>query len=309
MKLQRLISIIMILLERDKVSSSQLAEMFEVTPRTIFRDIDSINQAGIPIVTYPGANGGIAIMKQYKIEKKLFTFSDITALLKGLESVHTTMIDQEILNATAKIKGLIPEEQVHEIELKSSQIIMDHTPWLCNQKIKLYLQDIKKALNEQRVLSFVYSDEYGTKDRQKIEPYRLVHKENNWYLHGYCYAKEDFCIFQLSRITELQFEVDTYTPRKFDAPPIRRSEHNIITLKLLINASLLDQMLELYGKNNVEPYGNEQFIVQFPFSESEFGYNMLLQMGNQCECLEPPHVRTELIRRIKAMLCIYEPVT
>lgn len=74
MKLERLISIIMILLERDKVSSSQLAEMFEVTPRTIFRDIDSINQAGIPIVTYPGVHGGIAIMEQYKIEKDCSPF-------------------------------------------------------------------------------------------------------------------------------------------------------------------------------------------------------------------------------------------
>lgn len=306
MKLERLISIIMILLERDKVSSSQLAEMFEVTPRTIFRDIDSINQAGIPIVTYPGVHGGIAIMEQYKIEKRLFTVSDITALLTGLGSIHTTMVGEEILNATAKVKGLIPELQVREIEQKSSQVIIDHTPWLCNKKQKLYLQEIKTALNEQRMLSFMYSDQQGTKTRRNVEPYRLVLKENNWYLHGYCYSRQDFRIFRLSRITELELEPDTYTPREFDPRPIRPPEQKMINLTLLINASLLNLMLELCGEDNVEACGNQQFIARFPFSENDFGYNMLLRMGDQCECLEPPHVRTELIRRIKKVLSIYE---
>jgi predicted DNA-binding transcriptional regulator YafY len=98
---------IMLLLEREKISATKLADMFEVTPRTIYRDIETISSAGIPIVTYPGVNGGISIMEEYKIEKKLFTLSDITVLLMGLGSIHSTMSSDEILNTMAKVKGIL----------------------------------------------------------------------------------------------------------------------------------------------------------------------------------------------------------
>jgi len=96
----------MILLEREKISATKLAEMFEVTPRTIYRDVETLNSAGIPITAYPGVNGGISIMEQYKIKKRFFTLSDISALLIGLGSIHSTMSSEEILNTMAKVKGL-----------------------------------------------------------------------------------------------------------------------------------------------------------------------------------------------------------
>lgn len=306
MKIDRLISIIMILLERDKVSASRLAEMFEVTPRTIFRDIDSINQAGIPIITYPGVRGGIGIMEQYKIEKRLFTVSDITALLTGLGSIHSTMSSEEILNAMAKVKGLIPEEQVREIELKSGRIIIDHAPWLGNKILKLKLNDIKTAMDEHRLLTFNYSDQEGKASTRRVEPYRLVLKDANWYLQGYCTAREDFRIFRLSRISALEVLEETYTPREFDPGPLTPPSQEVITITLRIDSSLRDLMLELCGEENVVPYGNHKFTVYFPFTENDFGYHMLLRMGNQCECLEPPHVRAELVRRIKGLLAVYE---
>jgi predicted DNA-binding transcriptional regulator YafY len=118
LKIDRLISIIMILLERKKISAVKLAEMFEVTPRTIYRDIETINLAGIPIITYPGINGGVGIMEEYKIDKKLFTTSDIATLLMGLGSISNAMSNDEIINTLAKVKGLVPAEQIRDIELK-----------------------------------------------------------------------------------------------------------------------------------------------------------------------------------------------
>lgn len=122
LKIDRLISIIMILLERKKISATKLAEMFEVSPRTIYRDIESINSAGIPIITYPGINGGIGIIEEYKIDKKIFTTSDIETLLRGLKGISSTMTNEDIINTIAKVKGLVPDEQIKDIELKSNQI-------------------------------------------------------------------------------------------------------------------------------------------------------------------------------------------
>ncbi len=309
MKIDRLISIVMLLLERKQVSATKLAEMFEVTPRTIYRDVEAISLAGIPIVAQPGVHGGISIMEEYKIAKKLFTVSDITALLIGLGSIHSSLSGEEILHAMAKVKGLIPPEQVRNIELKSNQIAVDHTPWLGDKKLRVNLEEIKLALSEHHFILFQYSDQGGKKSQRKIEPYRLVLKYSNWYIQGYCTTREDFRTFRLSRISGLELLEETFEPREFDYGPLEvsnRTEKKKIPVKLLINEKLLDVLMEFCGEEAIEPVENHKYIVHFPFIEDDFSYSMLLRFGDQCECLEPEHVRQELISRIKSLLQVYE---
>ncbi|MBB6214501.1 putative DNA-binding transcriptional regulator YafY [Anaerosolibacter carboniphilus] len=309
MKIDRLISIIMVLLERKKISATKLAEMFEVTPRTIYRDIETISLAGIPIVTYPGANGGIGIMEEYKLDKKLFTTSDITTLLIGLGSISSTLSSEEIVNTLAKVKGLIPAEQFRDIELKSSQITIDLTPWAGNKNLQPNLEQIKRALNESKCLSFKYSDRSGKKSSRKVEPYKLVLKETNWYLQGYCISKKDFRTFKLSRISALEIMEEMFIPREFHAKPLGEVDwikNRSITIKLLVDESLRERMVEHCGEENIEPDENNKLIVHFPFVEDELGYNLLLSFGDKCECLEPENIRMEVIQRIKKILEVYK---
>lgn len=309
MKIDRLISIIMLLLERKQISATKLAEMFEVTPRTIYRDVETISLAGIPIIAYPGVNGGISIMEEYKIEKKLFTISDITALLIGLGSIHSTMSGEEVLNTMAKIKGLIPAAQIRDIELKSNQITVDHTPWIGNKNQNLNLEEIRTALAENKLISFKYSAQNGIKSQRKIEPYRLVLKNSNWYLQGYCITRNDFRIFKLSRISSLELLEEIFIPREFDYKTLEVSnsiQKKSISIKLLIDESLRDLMIEFCGEENIKPYGNNKFIVFFPFTEDDFSYSMILRLGDKCECLEPENVRLEVIRRVENLFNIYK---
>lgn len=309
MKIDRLISIIMILLEHKKISANRLAEMFEVTARTIYRDVEAISMAGIPIVAYPGINGGIAIMEEYKIEKKLFTISDITALLMGLGSIHSTMSSEEILNTIAKVKGLVPVEQMRDIELRSNQITVDHTPWFGNKNLRVDIDDIKTALNEKRFISFDYSDQRDKKSKRKIEPYRLVLKNSNWYLQGYCITRQDFRTFKLSRLSSFELHEENFTPREFDYKALDSSdkfEKNRITIKLLVDVSLREFMIEFCGEENVKSCENNKLLVNFPFIEDELWYSNLLRFGDKCECLEPEHVRLEVIRRIENLMKNYK---
>lgn len=309
MKIDRLISIIMLLLERNKISAAKLAKMFDVTPRTIYRDIETINLAGIPIVTYPGVNGGIGIMEEYKIEKKLFTISDITSLLIGLGSIHSTITTEEILNTTAKIKGLIPPDQIIDIELKSNQIAIDHTPWIGNRKLNVNLDEIRTALYENRLISFKYSAQNGIKSERKVEPYRLVLKDSNWYLQGYCTTRKDFRTFKLSRITSLEISEDTFVARNFDYKALEMSsdiKKKSILVKLLIDESLKDMMTDFCGEENITPSANGKLIASFPFTEDDYSYGMILRLGDKCKCLEPENVRLELIRRVENLLNIYK---
>ncbi|WP_017413340.1 helix-turn-helix transcriptional regulator [Clostridium tunisiense] len=308
MKIDRLISIIMVLLQRKKISATKLAEMFEVSPRTIYRDIETINSAGIPIITYPGINGGIGIMEEYKIDKKLFTTSDIETLLIGLGSISNAITNDEIINTLAKVKGLVPDEQIRDIELKSSQITVDLTPWIGNKDLQPNLEKIKKALNDKKILSFEYLKGNGKRSNRRVEPYRLVLKELHWYLQGHCDLRQDFRTFKLSRISALEILEDTFIPREFHVKSLGSwdyIEKNIITIKLIVHESLREKMVEHCGEENIQPYEDNKFIVNFPFTEDDFGYNLLISFGDKCECLEPMQVRQEVISRIKNLLKVY----
>jgi len=309
LKIDRLVSIIMILLERKKISAPELAKMFEVNLRTIYRDIDTINQAGIPIITYRGVNGGIGIMEEYKIEKKLFTLSDITELLIGLKSIHSTMSNQELLNTMAKLKGLVPKDEIQQVEKKTNRIKIDHTPWLGNERVQLSLKKINTAINENSFISFKYFDRLGQKSERKIEPYRLVLKNSSWYIQGYCTLREDVRIFEVSNMSSLKVLEEAFIPREFDYDSqdiYFRTDRKTITLKLLIHESLSDIMVEFCGKDNVTLYKDDKYIAYFPFVEDDYFYNMILRFGDKCECLEPEHVRAEIIKRIEKLLSIYK---
>ena len=304
MKLARIVSIIMLLLEQKKISATKLAEMFEVTPRTIYRDIDTINAAGIPIITYPGVNGGISIMEEYKIEKGLFTTSDIISLLIGLGSIPVS--SEDIINTIAKIKGLVPKEHIREIELRANQISIDYTSWQGSKALPPNIEEIKAALNGNYYLSFQYYDRSGEETMRKVEPYRLIFKDSNWYLQAYCTSRQDFRTFRLSRMSSLQVLDETFIPREFDLekpdPPVFQK----ITIKLLVDKSLRGWMADFCGKENIDPHDNDKIIVHFPFMESDYGYGQLLRFGDKCECLEPEEIRQEVIRRATNLLKLYD---
>ena len=307
MKIDRLLSIVIALLEQNKISASKLAEMFEVTPRTIYRDIEAIQAAGIPIVTYTGINGGISILEKYKIDKKFFTKEDITTLMTGLGSISSSVSNGELNKVLTKLQSLIPEEHIQEIKLKSGQIIIDLTTWSGNKKLQSNLNKIKESLNERKYLVFHYLDGSGKSSKRKVEPYQLLWKEEKWYMNSYCTLRNDFRLFKLARISQLKVLDETFSLRKFDIKDLEMNwiEKRIINIKLLADISLKERILERCEEENITYCGKDKMIVNFPFVDDDFDYEELLSFGNKCECLEPIEVREKLIEMIKNMMEIY----
>lgn len=118
MKLERMLAIVILLLQRSKVRGKDLAEMFEVSLRTIYRDIESIHAAGIPITTSSGVGGGIGIMEQYKLNAGLFTTHDMIAILNGLGIMQSTFSGKEVSHALVKLKSIVPEEEFQAMNVK-----------------------------------------------------------------------------------------------------------------------------------------------------------------------------------------------
>ena len=309
MKIDRLVSIIMILLDTKIIGAQELADRFEVSPRTIYRDIDTINLAGIPVRSTSGVGGGFEIMQEYKVDKKVFSTADLSAILMGLSSLSSMVRGDELVNALAKVRSFIPADRAKDIELHANQICIDLRPWMGNRNIQPYLEIIKTAMQENKLLSFIYTDHHGNTTTRKAEPYQLVLKNSHWYWQGYCHTRNDFRLFKLSRTSKLQMQEEHFTPRNHQKPQLDVTD--IIAtmqthIKIRIHVSVMDRVLDYCPYEQFSPDGDEHFIVDFPFIENDYHYDILLGFGNQCECLEPLTIRSEMKRRIDAMATIYE---
>lgn len=309
MKVDRLVSMIMILLDKERIGAQELADMFEVSPRTIYRDIDTINMAGIPVRSTSGVGGGFEIMRNYKLDKKVFSAADLSALLMGLSSLSNTVRGDELVNALAKVKSFIPADKAKDIELKANQIHIDLSPWTGNRNIKPYLEIVKTALQKSKLLTFQYSAHHGNQTARIVEPYQLVLKNSHWYLQGYCHKRRDYRLFKLSRISKLQMQEETYTPRDYQKPILEFSdmlETMQTKIKIRIHKAVMDRVLDYCAYEEFVPDGDEHYIVELPFIENDYYFDMLLSFGTKCECLEPLYIRMEIKRRIQEIAVLYE---
>ncbi len=308
MKIDRLVSIIMILLNKERIGAQELAEMFEVSPRTIYRDIESINMAGIPIRSTTGVGGGFEIMQNYKIEKNVFSSADLSAILMGLSSLTDMVRGDELISALAKVKSFIPNDRAKDIEIRSNQVRIDLSAWIGNNNVQQYLGIIKTALQESRLLSFEYVAHHGKKTVRIVEPYQLVFKNSHWYFQGYCYERNDFRLFRLSRIANLHMKEEKFVPRDFQKAIFDSREifeTMTVRIKLRIHESVMDRVLDYCSYDHFLPADDEHYLVDFPFIENDYNYDILLSFGSKCECLEPPHIREEMKRKTHDLANIY----
>lgn len=309
MKVDRLVSIIMTLLDKKRIGAQELANTFEVSPRTIYRDIEAINMAGIPIRSISGVGGGFEIMPEYKIDKKVFSTADLSAILMGLSSLSNMVRGDELVNALAKVKSFIPAEKAKDIEIKTNQICIDLSPWIGNRNIRPYLETIKTALQDCKLLSFEYTAHRGNKTVRTVEPYQLILKSSHWYFYGYCCTRNDYRLFRLSRMSELQMEQETFVPRNYQKPILDFEKiwaAMQTEVKIRIHKSILDRVLEYCTFDHFTPDDDAHYFVNFPFIENDYHYDILLGFGDKCECLEPLHIRTEIRRKIQDMAAIYD---
>lgn len=178
-----------------------------------------------------------------------------------------------------------------------------------NENIQPYLEIIKTALQESKLLSFEYIAHHGNKTVRTVEPYQFVLKSSHWYLYGFCRKRNDFRMFRLSRVSNLQMQEETFTPREYQKPALDFAEilePMQAKIKIRIHKSILDRVLDFCTYEHISPDCEEYYIVSFPFIENEYYYNILLSFGDKCECLEPLHIRTEMKRRIQKISALYE---
>lgn len=295
MKLDRLVSIITVLLRRPRVQAKELAELFDVSVRTILRDIDAINLSGIPIVTYQGAGGGIGIAEGYKLDKSVLTSDEMAALITGMQGVALSLGDPKLGILIDKLKNSVPKSQLTTVNLKTSQIVIDLSPWGGNRYLKSAINTLRRAIEEQNEVAFVYIDGDNRKTERIVQPYTLVLKGQNWYLHGWCRLRKAFRLFKIIRARELRALDTTFT--RIETDPHATAEvdniedaREIAYLLLSFDSSAENTVLEWFGDGDIE-HMDGKLIVRSGLPENKWLYGFLLSFGPALEILEPQHIR------------------
>lgn len=195
MKIDRLIGILALLLQQERVTAPQLARTFEVSRRTIQRDVEALCRAGI-LVTTQGQGGGISIMEGYRIDSTLLTSGDMQAILTGLRSLDSVSGTNRYAQLMEKLSPgastLMPGNQ---------NLLIDLSSWY-RDSLAPKIERIRQAMDTSREIAFCYYAPGGN-SRRRVEPYYLVFHWSSWYVWGYCTLRQDYRLFKLNRMTEL----------------------------------------------------------------------------------------------------------
>lgn len=311
MKLDRLLAIVILLINRRRVQAKELAEMFEVSVRTIYRDIDAINQAGIPIVTYQGVNGGIGISEGYRLDKNLLTNNELAMIVTALKGTSTTYRDMNHQILVEKINSIIPANDLDEFNVKTQQLFIDLSEWGHNHVLDEKLNLLKSAIEQSQLVSFQYYAANGLITDRVVEPHTLVLKRHNWYVYAYCKNREDFRFFKLLRIKHLCIHNENFTRKDvvLDELPWVQEWYQLertTCLLMRFNRQMRQQVEEWFNIEEIEEDDQGRLLVEARFPEDNWLYGFILRFGDQVEVLKPEHIRDKIRSMAKSIHAIYE---
>lgn len=289
MKIDRLIGILSILLQQEKVTALELAEKFEVSRRTINRDVEALCKAGIPIVTSQGAHGGISIMDGYRMDRTLFTSAEMKAILAGLRSLDS-------VSGTNQYRRLMEKLSAGSSALIAgdSCFLIDLSSWY-KDSIAPKIELLRAAIEENQRVQFIYHSPKGERKRC-IEPYLLVFQWSSWYVWGWCVCKEDFRLFKLSRLSELCLEGKSFERRQVPLPDFS-TEHVFpagIQIKALFSADCKWRLIEEYGVGCYSEQKDGKLLFSCGVMDENYLLGWILSFGNQVRLLEPEYLRVKL---------------
>lgn len=297
MQINRLFEIIYILLDKKTVTSKEFAERFEVSSRTIYRDIETLSAAGIPVYMSKGRGGGISLLPEFVLNKAVITNEekeDILSSLKAVNAVNCNKTDTIL----QKLSSLFGESNTDWIEV-------DFSSWANAQNETETFNSIKFAILNKRGISFSYASAKGQQISREVEPLKLCFKSSAWYLYGYCKSRCDFRFFKLRRIRELCVSEQNFERKSpnqiFTNENVFQEEY--VKLKLKLSAEVAYRVYDEF--DNYEQQEDGSFIAELNYPKGEWIFYYIATFGSKCEILEPEEVRCDIKAELQNMLKNY----
>lgn len=296
MQINRLFEIVYLLLNKKSMTAGEFAAHFEVSPRTIYRDVELLSSAGIPIYMTKGKGGGISLLPDFVLNKAVLTDGEKSDILSALHAVEAVNLEQTN-TAVQKLSSLFGNTNVDWVEV-------DFSGWAnADEEARLFSQ-LKTAILEKKKVMFHYHSSEGSIERT-VEAMKLCFKGQSWYLYAFCTVRQDYRFFKLRRIKELKL-LDKHFERK---APIKIFEggkvfqNDFVTITLRLSKKMAYRVYDEFSQYKTLPDGD--FIVQLTMPRGDWVYQYLATFGEYCEIIEPEEIRVQIKEKLKKTLAQY----
>ncbi len=302
MSISRLFEMVYLLQEQGTMTAAKLAEHFEVSSRTIYRDVEALSQAGIPIYASRGSGGGISLSEQFVLRRTLLSQQEQTEILSALRGMNALKLPQVqgVLTKLGALFGQAPRRD-------SDWISIDFSAWDPTSVVGERFQLIKTAILEGRVLAFGYHSSRGESTRRRVMPVQLLYKSMDWYVWAYCLLRREYRCFKLSRMQEPALTQERFLPvdlpdglkEPHDSGKAARFEYGgpMIRVRAVFSPQCAYRVCEEFPPQQLQRQPDGSFLAEFERSEDEWLYDYLLSYGEKVEILSPSSLRRELNRR------------
>ncbi len=293
MQESRLFKIVYHLLDKGQATAPELAEKLEVSVRTIYRDIDALSGAGIPVYAETGRNGGIHLMNDFVLDKAVLSKEEKQEILTALQSINSAknISSHQTLQKLSAIFNLSSENWIE----------VDFSRWGNRETDHTKFELLKSAVIHQKCIKITYANSCGTISQRIVEPLKMSYKSMSWYLKAYCTEKQDYRIFKLTRIIDLEVLTDGFCKKSF--PESDEPSNACNTIVLCFPKYMAYRVYDEFDKNHVSKMENGDLIVSVEMPEDEWLIGYLLSFGTQADIIEPAYLRKIVAERAKE---IYE---
>lgn len=321
MRLHRLLGIIMLLDSRGIIKAGTLAKILETSERSIYRDIDILCEAGIPITSTPGPNGGYSFMEGYKISPKTLENTDAISLLlssMGVMPEKNTETEKQLKNALIKLENSVSGEHKEEIIKARERFFIDSDPWWGKRIQNKNVDIIKKSVLNLNKLKVYYKKYAGELSERIIRPYGVVVKNSDWYVVAFCESKSEIRIFKCNRLENIEVLDENFTmPKDFyldefwenskkqfikQASPKEEYNSYPIKAKFYTEKNQLLQGFHVNDSTKVDDY----WIYDIDMISFQTAFNVIFPLSDRIEILEPLELRKEIKTKIKKIINLYE---
>ena len=300
MKIDRLIGILSILLQEEKTTAPELAERFEVSRRTINRDIEDLCKAGIPIRTAQGSGGGISIMDGYRMDRTILTSKDMQMILTGLRSLDS-------VSGSRYYGQLMEKIQTGSSEFISGResMLIDLSSWY-KASLAPKIEIIQSAIENRHLLSFKYYAPSGESSRM-AEPYYLVFQWSNWYIWCWCTSRSDYRLFKLNRMDRVAETDKAFACRNAPMPDLSNEKifPGGIKVKALFTSDMKWRLVEEFGTHCFTETGDGRLLFTADYTDMDNLVTWFMTFGAKAEVLEPAEAREIIRRNAEETLKIY----
>jgi predicted DNA-binding transcriptional regulator YafY len=312
MKIDRLLGILNVLANTDRTTIPKLAERFEVSKRTIFRDLDTLNQSGVPIVTYSGIGGGVAIIDGYKLNSNILSKKDIKNIFIALNGLISIDESTDLTNLIAK---LIPEET--STVFSESDYVIDLSSWFQDSITQEKIAVLHKAIKNRNCVYIEYISK-RSRSAKIIHPNKLVFKQSYWYLYAFCEDNQEFRLFKVNRIVSYKIMGENFNCKSVEKIDFRKdfgtglfsSQDPTVLFEVILEYEvtneffLTDKIDAKFFHRIIDVEENGQII--FSVSDLEWAANLVFSLQDKVKVIAPLELKEAIKTRIKRINELYK---